>query len=503
MIDPEMIKNACQEAERRFTGKPENAESEKTPAATEWQYKPEDYSDAGNAAAFAKWIEGQLLHCPALGWLIWTGQNWECADHQALSFATQYTDALLEDAVRNYGMVARSSSSGSQDEKAAKAYLTHAQKTRSKRSMDAFLKLSENKLYVALDDLDADGYKLNCPGGLVDLRTGRIIPHAPEQLTMKMAACTPSYQGSEEWEAFLDDVTCGDPGLKGFLQQVAGMAAIGKVLTETAIFLIGGGRNGKSTWLNAVAAALGSYSRTMDISVMTTVQQNRGTAFAELKGRRLVYAGELEQGARLSVSTLKQLCSTDKIEGQRKYRDPAEFTPSHTLIMCSNYLPRVGADDVGCWRRIQVVPFNADFTGKKEVKNYASVLVERAGGAILQWIVEGAMLFLRNGGRLHIPDAVDEATERYREAEDWLQNFIDECCNTGPRAGKVRSRTLYEQYKIYASSTGDYCRRERDFVAALQGKGYQRTNNHNVKYWHGISLQQDIYTGQRGTGYVG
>lgn len=202
MIDPEMIKNACQEAEQRFTGKLESAECEKMSAATEWQFKPEDYSDAGNAAAFAKWIDGQLLHCPALGWLIWTSQNWECADHQALSFATQYTDALLEDAIRNYGMVARSSSSGSQDEKAAKAYLTHAQKTRSKRSMDAFLKLSENKLYVALDDLDADGYKLNCPSGLVDLRTGRIITHAPEQLTMKMAACTPSKQGAENGSLF-------------------------------------------------------------------------------------------------------------------------------------------------------------------------------------------------------------------------------------------------------------------------------------------------------------
>jgi P4 family phage/plasmid primase-like protien len=484
LIDTNALREACTEAQQHSA---DNQAPERGRPA--WAFQPADYSDAGNAEAFSRWVSGQLLHCPALGWLAWSGQNWNAADHMAVAFATQYTEALLEDAIQNYGAVARSASAGSQEEKAAKAYLAHGQKTRSKRSIDAFLKLSENRLHVELDDLDADGYKLNCPEGLIDLWSGVMVPHAPQQLTMQIAACSPSDRGAAEWEAFLDDVTCGDASLKGFLQQVAGMAAVGKVLTETAVFLIGGGRNGKSTWLNTIAAVLGTYSRTMDISVLTTAKQNRGAAFAELKGRRLVYAGELEQGARLSVSTLKQICSTDKVTGERKYCAPAEFTPSHSLILCSNYLPKIGADDEGCWRRILTVPFRADFNGKQEIKNYSSYLVERAGGAIMQWILDGSKAFLENGGRLQKPDVVDEATQHYRESEDWLQGFLDECCTLDHGNSRIRSRVLYEQYRAFATGAGDYCRRERDFVAAMQAKGFQRVNTHNVKYWLGISLQ--------------
>lgn len=497
-----MIKAACRDAdatEAKQAGAghaPGNAS-----APRPWEYKPADYSDAGNAAAFSRWADGSLLYCPALGWIVWNGRNWESADHGAVSLATQYTQAMLEDAISSYGSVIQASVLGSTEEKTAKAYLSHAQRTRSKRSIDAFLALSKSDLQVGLDDLDADGYKLNCPDGLIDLRTGKILPHSPEQLNMKIAACTPSNRGADEWESFLDEVTCNDGALKFFLQMVAGMAAVGVVLTETAIFLIGGGRNGKSTWLNAIAAVLGSYSRTMDISVLTTAQQNRGAAFAELKGRRLVCAGELEQGARLSVSTLKQICSTDRITGERKYCAPADFTPSHSLILCSNYLPRVGADDEGCWRRILAVPFRANFSGQEEIKNYAGALVERAGGAILQWIVEGAMTFIRNGGRLQIPDVVAQETESYRDAKDWMQNFLDECCILDRGASSIKARSLYEAYRSYAGSIGDYCRRERDFSAAMESKGFVKRTIHGSRWWYGIRLRD--YGSLPKTGHVG
>ena len=43
---------------------------------------------------------------------------------------------------------------------------------------------------------------------------------------------------------------------------------------------------------------------------------------AELKGKRLVIAAELEEGMRLNTSVVKQLCSTDEVSAEKKYRDP-------------------------------------------------------------------------------------------------------------------------------------------------------------------------------------
>lgn len=68
---------------------------------------------------------------------------------------------------------------------------------------------------------------------------------------------------------------------------------------------------------------------------------------------------------RLSTSVVKQLCSTDRISAEKKYKDPSDFTPSHTLVLYTNHLPRVGAMDTGIWRRLIVIPFTATIDKKK------------------------------------------------------------------------------------------------------------------------------------------
>ena len=36
---------------------------------------------------------------------------------------------------------------------------------------------------------------------------------------------------------------------------------------------------------------------------------------------------------RLNTSTVKQLCSTDEIEAEKKYKDPFKYVPTHTMII--------------------------------------------------------------------------------------------------------------------------------------------------------------------------
>ena len=110
---------------------------------------------------------------------------------------------------------------------------------------------------------------------------------------------------------------------------------------------------------------------------------------AELRGKRLVIASELEEGMRLNTSLMKQLCSTDEVAAEKKYKDPFRFTPTHTLVLCTNHLPKVGSSDKGTWRRLILIPFMAKLPDQGHVKNYAAYLVQQAGGAILKWIIEG------------------------------------------------------------------------------------------------------------------
>lgn len=66
------------------------------------------------------------------------------------------------------------------------------------------------------------------------------------------------------------------------------------------------------------------------------------------------------------------------------------YVPTHTLVLYTNHLPRVGAIDQGTWRRLIVIPFNAKIEGKADIKNYSDFLFKTAGGAVLSWIIEGA-----------------------------------------------------------------------------------------------------------------
>ena len=142
--------------------------------------------------------------------------------------------------------------------------------------------------------------------------------------------------------------------------QIVGMAAVGRVYMEAMIIAYGEGSNGKSTFWNTIARVLGTYSGNMSADTLTVgCKRNVKPELAEAKGKRMIIAAELEEGMRLNTSNVKQLCSTDEIYAEKKYKAPFSYVPTHTLVLYTNHLPRVGAIDQGTWRRLIVIPFNA------------------------------------------------------------------------------------------------------------------------------------------------
>ena len=162
---------------------------------------------------------------------------------------------------------------------------------------------------------------------------------------------------------------------------ICGLAAIGKVYVEALIIAYGDGRNGKSTFWNAISRVLGLYSGNISADTLTVgCRRNIKPEMAEVKGKRLLIAAEMQEGARLNDSTVKQLCSTDDVFAEKKYKDPFSFKPCHTLVLYTNHLPRVSASDDGIWRRLIVIPFNAKITGSSDIKNYSEYLYDNAAG---------------------------------------------------------------------------------------------------------------------------
>ena len=118
------------------------------------------------------------------------------------------------------------------------------------------------------DDFDQDNYLLNCPAGTINLLTGEMLEHDPEDLITNITSCSPKIGYGGRFTDFLDEITCNDYELQIFLQTALGACLSGALEDHWLMFWIGSGRNGKNTLGDAVMRVMGSYARKIPSSTL-------------------------------------------------------------------------------------------------------------------------------------------------------------------------------------------------------------------------------------------
>lgn len=480
--------------------------------------EPDDYSDIGQAIVLVMTCGRTLRYNPATKFLRYDGVKWVENKTMAELMVEEFLGLQLEDARRLCEMKkqealergvevdfikARGSRAVNglspmqvkayQGVLAAEKYLNFVIKQRNFRNVEACMRATAPLVYIEYDQMDNEPFLMNTPGGTYDLRKGwkERREHCPEDYLMKVTAVDPGEQGREMWEQALHDTFLGDKELIDYVQEVVGLTAIGKVFVEALIIAYGEGKNGKSTFWNTISRVLGLYGGSMASDVLTAgCRRNVAPEKAELKGKRLVIAAELDEGMRLNTGVVKQLCSTDVVRGEKKFKDPADFMPSHQLVLYTNHLPKVGASDAGTWRRLVVIPFNASFEEKEDQKDFAERLFEEAGPVILAWIMEGAERIIKKNYKLERPESVKQAIQKYRQDNDWLGGFIEECCEVDESYCE-RSGELYAYYRNHADRMGEFRRSNADFVAALDSLGFKRKRTNKGSIIKGLRIRED------------
>ena len=459
--------------------------------------KPSDYSDVGEARVLAKEYGDELKYTTATDYLCFDGIAWRESKPLAVGTMEELLDYQLADAKTIYAAAEKEFEEHPKDEEAAerfvsaKKYLGFVVNRRNYKYIASALQAARPMVLIEVGDLDKDPHLLNTPDGTIDLRTGEVQPHNASDLITKCTAVSPGEKGTEVWERQLSMVFGEDKELIGYVQQVCGLAAIGQVYVEALLIAYGEGSNGKSTFWNTIRRVLGSYSGSISADTLTVgCRRNVKPELAEAKGKRLLIAAELEEGTRLNTSIVKQLCSTDEVAGEKKYKDPFSFIPSHTLVLYTNHLPRVGAQDEGIWRRLIVIPFTRTIRGKADIKNYADYLVDQAGPAILSWIIEGARMVIGNGYHIDLPEVVKDAIDKYRHENDWFGHFLDDCCEVDP-SYSCKSGDLYSEYCLYADRARDFTRNAADFYGTLEQRGFIRKRKKGIMYVIGLRLRDD------------
>ena len=362
-----------------------------------------------------------------------------------------------------------------------------AKRCETRSTIGAMVHLARGTAVIGHEELDTDPWILNVANGTVDLRTGHLRSHRPDDLcTMQVPVAYDPGARAPLWEACLERWQ-PDPEVRAYLQREAGAGATGRP-TEILAVHHGGGGNGKSRYFGALGRTLGPYFVVPHRSLLVRQRhEQHDTVRADLFRRRLAVAAETDSGARIDEEKVKALTGGDRIKGRRMREDPWEFWPTHTLALFSNYRPRVKGEDTGIWRRLVLVPWNVEIPPGERDDNLATKLETEAPG-ILAWIVEGARQFCERG--LDPPEVVRMATESYRASEDTFSRFVEERCELDPEA-RAKAGDLWEAWTDYCRTEEEQPGRKQDVMARLDTRFARLNTARRQVIFKGVRVQEE------------
>lgn len=417
-----------------------------------------DNQEHGDAELMAEFYRGRLVYDHSEGaWYLWRKHFWE-RDKTGMVYR------LIARRVAPQYLYAAAEAQRSGNEDTAKKLAARAASLRNKKRMDNVLFLAARQHGIALtgDEWDADPWVLGCGNGVIDLRSGQLRNGKPEDYIRAHSEVEYNpHATSQVWQKFLSDVFGGDADLVSFVRRLLGYSITGLTREHVFPILWGEGRNGKSTLLETLADVLGNDIATSSQAdaLMDASKGGDGPKpfIWSLRGKRLVWASESNEGRRINEGLVKQLTGGDRLNVRTLHSKPVEFMPTHTLLLLTNHKPHINADGSAIWDRVYLVPFTQRFIDQPKEPNEHQRdpdLRDKLRGelsGVLTWLVRGCLEYQKIG--LLPVASITAATAEYREEEDTTSMFITERCVS--REGiSVRSSKLYQSYTVWCKESG-------------------------------------------------
>lgn len=444
--------------------------------------KPErtlEQTDDGNALALIDDYGSAIRYAPERGrWLYWTGNRWTwqppdggMVRELAKRVARQLPEGDGNDRHKKYSLSAVGISN----------MLSQAR--------------TDERIAVQINDLDAHPWELNTPDGIINLKTGELLPPDPRKLHTRMTSCVPDFSADQTfWLNFLSAAFPGNAELIGYMQRLFGYSAVGKVEAHILPFCHGGGGNGKGVTLETIAGILGDYATSAPNGfLMAQPFPGHSTEIADLAGARFVICSEVNKKDKFDEAKVKLLTGGDTLKARFMRQDYFKFTPTHHLWLMGNHQPAVEAGGDGFWRRLRLIPFLHKVPDDEVIPDLQEILIRDHGPAVLAWIAQGAALYAADG--LQEPVQVKAATAAYEAEMDTVGRFLDEECHTGPAAENmsVRVSQLRAAYESWCQENGETPMQGRAFTAQLTGHGIQtgKRGTNGVRLYGGIGLKAE------------
>ena len=441
---------------------------------------PFEQTELGNARRLLAVFGNDLRFCASWGkWIVWDGVRWvNDVDGEVERRAKQVIGLLHAQAAR-------------EDEKGRRGELERwAKESESLHHIRAAIRLAETEpgTPVRADDLDDDPMLIGVRNGIVDLKSGILLPPKRQHLITKQ--CPVIFDPEAKcptWDQFIGQITRGDVDLQSYLQRVAGYCLTGLTREQCFFVLWGSGANGKSVFLGTLQSLLGDYARSTPAMTLLGKQRADGASpdLARLVGARLVAASEPPDGCRFAAETVKAMTGQDRIVCRPLYRDFFEYQPRFKVLLATNHKPEAADDDEAMWRRIRLIPFQAVIAPQDRDKRLLERLRDELPG-VLNWAVRGAVEVWSHG--LGSARKVVTATESYRSEMDVFSEWFDQCAIEDPPA-VTPTADLRESCQAWFLQQSQPPLSAKKFTQRLEARGFSLVRTGKARCIKGLALR--------------
>ncbi|MEK4745859.1 phage/plasmid primase, P4 family [Bacillus sp. FSL R9-9481] len=431
-------------------------------------------TELGNAERIAYEYGHVIKFVNDIGWFIWDGKRWRIDNKKEI-------ERITAKVLRGLNK--------SEDESETKwARMCERRNVRMNSIKDLMPLVPGERA-----EFDKHKYLLNVENGIVDLKTGKLQQHARELGLTKITNITFDESAKcPTWLTFLDQIFLGDKSLIEYMQRLIGYSLTGDISEQIMMFLVGGGSNGKSTFINIIKDIMGDYGKQAKSDTFIKKKESgANNDIARLVGSRFVSAIESEEGEKLADSFVKQITGGEPVLARFLRQEFFEFIPEFKVFFTTNHKPIIGGLDEGIWRRVKLIPFNLNLPAHKRDKRLPEKLSLEMPG-ILNWAIEGCMKWQQDG--LKEPKVVAEATGKYKDDMDILAPFLDEVCYVDERENEsimIEAKELYNTYERWCLNSGERSLGNRSFYRMLETKGFGKTKGTgNKTFITGITLNE-------------
>lgn len=286
--------------------------------------------------------------------------------------------------------------------------------------------------------------------GVYDLTTHDIAPFSPDKIVTNKIDW--NYNPNAYCKAVddcLNNMACGDENVRALLEEAIGYCFYRRNELGKSFILLGGGANGKSTFLDMVNNLLGMEN----ISSLDLKELGERFKPAQLSGKLANIGDDISDDFIKDSSMFKKLVTGGRINTENKGTDLFEFDCYCKFMFSANDMPRIKDRTGAVLRRLVIIPFNAKFTAKNT--NFDPYIKYKlrspeAMEYLLKLGIEGLRRVLANK-KFTECKSVEQEIEEYEEFNNPILGFFKD---EDTKIENESVKDVYKQYMEYCLSNG-------------------------------------------------